>query len=358
MLKTLLLIALGVVLYGGGVFAQDTVAEDAYLSAHHYSFSVTDGFSEKAQQALIEKLSPYKVILLGEGGSHYLRFYEQVQLPLLKFLHEKLAVNAFFMEMGHSSGMVGTRFLRTGDTVFMPGWKPLKESVFWTGMYQYLLPSKGADIACFGIDFENPRNYGKAMRALIPLLPADAPLTALLQSLPQPLNCDKLVEYNKKIKREVEQDTALYRQHLKGQYDDLLLILNNPGSCKDVMKDRNNNLYRRFIEGDKRIGSPRYYGQMGVAHTAKHLRSFAAKLDKDAAFEGKVCVINTYCLECSTPEEEVSNWQLRAVEKDILRLLVKYCQSDFTLFDFTGADKRFEQFRKMGEFILVARHQH
>ncbi|MDB5253439.1 MAG: hypothetical protein JWP27_2608, partial [Flaviaesturariibacter sp.] len=69
------------------------------------------------------------------------------------------------------------------------------------------------------------------------------------------------------------------------------------------------------------------------------------------------CVINTYCYNCTTEKESVSNWQLHKLEKEILEKLLPYCVSDFTLFDFSSDAKVIRKFRDVGQFLIIAKNQ-
>ena len=95
-----------------------------------------------------------------------------------------------------------------------------------------------------------------------------------------------------------------------------------------------------------------------MAHSRLSYGGTATYLNNSTNFKNKVCVINTYCYNCLTPQEQVSNWQLNKIENDITNQLLKYCTTDFTLFDFTDESKQTEKYRKYAEqFLIIAKNQ-
>ena len=53
--------------------AQSDISQ--YLKTHNYSFSLDKGFDDATSDTLKKRLSNYKLVILGEGGSHFLQFY-------------------------------------------------------------------------------------------------------------------------------------------------------------------------------------------------------------------------------------------------------------------------------------------
>src|SRR5262245_16337388 len=73
----------------------------AYLATHHYPFSLEKGFEEPAATVLQEKLAKYRIVLQGEGGSHFLQFYRDLEFMWLYFLNRNFGTHIFFGESGH-----------------------------------------------------------------------------------------------------------------------------------------------------------------------------------------------------------------------------------------------------------------
>jgi len=61
-----------------------------YLNTHCYSFSVKDDFEGALDDKLRQKLNTYKVILLAQGGSHFLQLHKTLDVTWMKYLHEIL----------------------------------------------------------------------------------------------------------------------------------------------------------------------------------------------------------------------------------------------------------------------------
>ena len=113
------------------IHAQDNL--DQYLNQHHFSFSLDKGFDAVKSDTLKQKLSGYKLILVGEGGSHYLQFYKSMRFVWIKFLNENFGLTHFFLEYGHSSDLTCNYYLQTGDTSYVYD----INKTFWKQLYNY-----------------------------------------------------------------------------------------------------------------------------------------------------------------------------------------------------------------------------
>ena len=94
-----------------------------------------------------------------------------------------------------------------------------------------------------------------------------------------------------------------------------------------------------------------------MAHSILLYKNTASYINNAQKFKNKVCVINTYCYNCSTKEEQILNWLLHKIEEDILKQLLKYCTTDFILFDFSESNEITKKFRAYGQFLIVAKNQ-
>ena len=106
------------------------------------------------------------------------------------------------------------------------------------------------------------------------------------------------------------------------------------------------------------MGDSLYFGEFGMAHTVLNTRDLAAIIRHTEPFVDKVCVINLYCYHCSVPGEEISNWPLKQMEKDIQQYFLPLCQSDLTLFDLTEGEELTSSYRKIGQWLIIAKDQH
>ena len=71
-----------------------------YLEKNRYSFSIDTGFDKASVDTLCNKFKDFRLILQAEGGSHYLKFYNKLQLIWTKLLSEKLEMKSIFLEFG------------------------------------------------------------------------------------------------------------------------------------------------------------------------------------------------------------------------------------------------------------------
>ncbi|NIG54264.1 hypothetical protein [Chitinophaga sp. Cy-1792] len=339
----LLLISIAVLITITRSTAQTSPA--AYFGNHHYAFDPVSGFDAPA--AVASRLQPYKVILLGQGGSHFLPAYDELRVPLLQFLHQQLQVNDIFLEFGSTAALLYNDYLTTGNLslikpVKMPSWQ-----MCWEKLHDWRQTDK-VPLHVYGIDFERPSPYLKALRTDFPELMTAIPELKALPDTLQQLACQDIAHINKVLQKSSSAKSA------KDIW--LRLIIENPGSCNDKMKNRNRNMYRQFLRIDSITKASRYFGELGNAHTVKSARNFSWQLDHAPGYENQVAVINTWCQGCTTEVEPVSNWQLAGIEK-LIPLLMPWCTSKYTFFDFTSETDlpEVKKLRTSGEFLLIVR---
>ncbi len=342
------------------IYAQNDL--DQYLNQHHFSFSLDKGFDNTTSDTLKQKLQNYKLVILGEGGSHYLQFYNPLRFVFVKFLNDKFGMTHFFMETGHSTDILWNKFLKTGDTSYLPIYRNQQQLKFWTNLYAYNeTHAKSITILPFGIDFERTYNYCKALKLLVPnSIPSEKIKNSidLIKNANDTLyDCNYILRLNSQLKEELEKNKADFQKYFSTNFDDFELIVNNNGNCKDALKDRNINMAKHLLRFDKVHNDSIYYLQIGMAHSMLLYKNVASYINNAPNFKNKVCVINTYCYNCSTKEEEVLNWQLHKIEADILQQLLPYCTTDFTLFDFSEDNELIQKFKPYGHFLIVAKNQ-
>ena len=95
---------IAILLFASGLPAKAQGDLRHYLDTHHYSFSLDTGFTGAIADTLRTKLAGFRLILQAEGGSHYLNFYEKLELDWLLYLHRSMGLIHFVAEAGASSG--------------------------------------------------------------------------------------------------------------------------------------------------------------------------------------------------------------------------------------------------------------
>ena len=335
---------------------------DNYIKTHHFAFTLDKGFDQRTSDVLRQKLNGYKLVLLGEGGSHYLQFYEPLRFVWTKFLSSNFGLTNFFMEFGHSSDILCNQFLETGDTNYLPKARFTKNKIFWNNLYHYnstLLADKR--VKSFGIDFERTHSYAKALKFILPNKKSSDKINTAIELIAKSndtiTDCGYVQSLNSRIKDILSKNKEDFKNYFNAKYSDFTKIIENNGSCSDAFKNRNKNMAANFLSYDNTFNDKIYYGQLGMAHTVLINKNTAYYINTSQNFKDKVCVINTYCYNCTTTEEDVSNWQLHKIEKDILQKLLQYCTSDFTLFDFSDINEATDKFRKYGQFLIIAKNQ-
>jgi hypothetical protein len=330
-----------------------------YLSTHHYPFSLEKGFEGPLADTLHARLTPYRLILQAEGGSHFLTIYERLELDWLIFLHERMGMTHFIGELGVSNAVLVNKYLETGDRALYP----FHKITFLDGLRQYnqQLPA-GQRLVLTGVDFERPSTYTRGLKLLLPGQPPPETIAAAIELIRQApdsgYDCDGTLHLNERLKETLADHEQDFKAYLGSTYADFEKIVRSNGSCKDPLRNRNGHMAENFLALDREITAPVYYGEFGMAHTIlKNHRLLASIINDSDPFKGKVAVINLYCYNCTTPEEGASNWALKGIEKDILRYFLPFCKGDFTFFDLSGSDPVVAPFRAYGQFLIIAKGQ-
>lgn len=337
-------------------FAQPAV--DAYLAAHRYTFTLDSGFDARTRDSLRTRLGGYRLLLQAEGGSHDLSFYDRLPMVWIAFLNRQFGLTRFFFEGGHSSDVLERQYLHTGDSSFIL----VRDKTFWKDLYAYdqTLSEDRRVTPGGGVDFERARTCVPALkflwkhtaRALPESLRSSDRLIAAASDTTR--NCDTLLALTRALAQELSRHEEDFGTYMGASYTDFVDILRNPGSCKDVYRDRNGHMATRLVDFASGEKDPIYYGEFGEAHTVLNVKgSLGHLVDKTPGWEGKVCTVNLYCYQC-TSDEPVSNWPLKKIEPDILAHFLPLCEGDFTLFDVTGLS----EYSAYGAFLIIARGQH
>ena len=329
-----------------------------YLSTHSYSFSLDNGFDQATTDTLKLKLKNYKLILQAEGGSHDLNIYNKLPVMWVKFLHTNFGLTHLFLEFSHASAVCVNKFLETGDSSFLYA----DNKNYWQ-QYKNLNdnsePSK--QIQFFGIDFNRPSSYLKALKSLLPLSqpPENIQNEILLikNSDTSLIGCDDVLNINAIIKKGILKNKEDFKKYLGDNYADFEKIIESKGTCKDAFKNRNNNIAENFLSFDNDYNDPIYYGELGMAHTILKNKVAASIINNSPKFKDKVCVINLYCYNCTTEKEEVSNWPLKKIDEDIQKYFLPFCTSDFTLFDLSENNELINKYKEYGQFLIIAKNQ-
>jgi hypothetical protein len=326
---------------------------DTYLAGHHFAFSLDSGFDRQTEDTLTEKLKPYRLVLQAEGGSHYLGFYARLPMVWLCFLQKNFHTRRFFFESGYSMQVCTQAFLATGDTAFIS----LRNRRFWNDWRNYNVSLADSDrVLGWGIDFERSPQYIRALQFIFPKANPPSAIADMVKEVraePDTLKECKIVKaMTKSLWASLQKNREAWKQYLGvGAFRDFELMVTNPGSCDDALKNRNQHMASRFLAFTNAEPEAMYYGELGEAHTVlNHSGVFGNLVNAAPGFEGKVATVNLYCYQCTTPVEEVNNWPIRDLEKDILTHFIPYCKPGFTLFDLTGLEK----YRAYGPFLIVA----
>lgn len=117
-------------------------------------------------------LESYKVFINGENHT-YAKSNAELQLKMIKYLHQRAGVKNLLLELGWSRGYIITKYIQTGDTTLLPAiksfsWKYYADLVEGLKQYNHGLPDS-AKITVTGIDVE--RHYSMVLKALSLVLP-------------------------------------------------------------------------------------------------------------------------------------------------------------------------------------------
>ena len=331
----------------------------AYLKTHHYTFTLDSGFDAATRDTLRHKLKAYRLVLQAEGGSHELGFYTRLAFVWIRFLNTDMGLTHFFFEAGHSSDILGNKFLETGDT----GYLVWRIKSFWRTLYPYNTSlAYDKKVHYWGIDFERPQTYVRALKLILPDTPPPSNIAESIDLIRNADNtnwdCDYILAINKQLKKALSKSAASFRQYLGVSYQDFERIVLNGRNCKDPLNNRNDNMAANFLTFAKGSVDSIYYGELGEAHTLLNYRNVGSLINRAPGFEGRVATVNLYCYNCTAEREAVSNWPLRKIEQDILTYFLPYCTGDFTLFDLTGKAPQISSYSAYGPFLIIAKDQH
>jgi hypothetical protein len=330
-----------------------------YLKTHHYYFTLDKGFDQQTTDTLKKKLSAYKLILQAEGGSHDLNIYKKIPLIWVTFLNKYFGLTHVFLEFGHSAAVCANNFLVTNDTSNLYDSSSIE---YWRqySMLNSALPDE-RKVKFFGIDFNRSKSYFKALKKIIPNKQSPENIKssiALIKSANDSLkDCSYLLDFNATLKQDLTINKPDYVTYLGERYKDFERIVMSKGTCNDVYKNRNYNIAGNFLSFDAESNDSIYYGELGMAHTILKNKVAATIINNSLKFKYKVCVINLYCYNCTTNKEQVSNWPLKKIEKDILQYFLPYCSSDFTLFDLSGNIELTKKYSDYGQYLIIAKNQ-
>ena len=342
---------------GLATHAQTNITQ--YLETHHYYFSIDKGFDQETKDSLKRKLSAYKLILQAEGGSHDLTIYKKLPIVWVTFLQRYFGLKQVFLEFEHSSAVCANNYLSSNDTAYLYN---SSSADYWRQYYSLnsTLP-EGNKVKFFGVDFNRPTSYYKALKKLVSNSPPPENIRnsiELINAVNDSLvACDQIIAFNTHLKKDLAINKQAYMAFLGPDYLDFQRIVLSKGTCNDAYKNRSYNIADNFLSFDAETNDSIYYGELGMAHTILSNKVAAAIINNSPKFKGKVCIINLYCYNCSTNKEQVSNWPLKKIEKDILAYFLPFCNADFTLFDLTGNPELTKKYSNYGQFLIIAKNQ-
>ena len=331
---------------------------NGYLKTHHYAFSLDKGFEQPVSDSLKQKLKGYKLVLQAEGGSHSLAFYKRLPLLWIRFLNVSFGLTHFFLESGHSSDILMNKYLQTGDSSYCY----TSDKSFWKSLYAYNLNlPENKKLKYFGIDFERASTYIRALKLILPGAATPEtikPFIDLIKNADDTLkDCDYIININKELRSGISNNKKQFVEYFGVNYSDLERVVLNNGDCKDVHNNRNKNMASGFLSFDQDFKQPIYFGELGEAHTVLINKNTASILNRSVQFKNKVCVVNLYCYNCTTASEQVSNWPLKKIEKDILEYFLPYCNTNFTLFDLSDDIELTKKYNVYGQFLVLVKNQ-
>ncbi len=334
-----------------------------YLEKNKYSFSLDKGFDKQTIDSLKIKFKDFKLILQAEGGSHYLKFYSKLHLLWAKTLSKNLGVRNIFLEFGAPAAVCVNNYLKAGDStkLFTSLYLKNKPNMeLWKPYFDYNKNSN-SKISFFGIDFNRPSSYLKALKQLLPENQPNESISKAIEIIKggdeTNNDCSYILKLNSKLKEDLNNNKQEFMNFIGKNYLDFERIIINEGTCKDERRNRNYNMVDNFLLFDSIVNDNLYYGELGMAHTILKNKVFASILNEKQNFKNKVCVINIYCHNCSTPEEKVSNYPLSKIEDDIINYFLPLCSSDFTIFDLSGSSELVSKYKEYGQFLILAKNQ-
>jgi hypothetical protein len=231
-------------------------------------------------------------------------------------------VHTFVMEWGAGMSTLFDQYLASGDSAkYMAGSRP---GGYWRRFLQALYAYNQAGgrldpIRTIGIDFERPAYYFNVLKNLLPAGPVPAELSKeiqLISTTGDSLDCDAFLTIDRVLKDALTRKREAFKTYFGDHFIEVANILSNQGSCKDVLKNRNPDLKRRFELFNALLGDSLYYAELGEAHVCFAKNGLSGLLDRDSKspFFNRVAVVNVYCYHCHAQGERSEGSSLTAVD--------------------------------------------
>ncbi|WP_438444521.1 erythromycin esterase family protein [Gorillibacterium sp. sgz5001074] len=275
----------------------------------------------KSGLSLLDRdVSKNDLILAGEG--HAIQANTELQLQLIRYLHEKAGIRYIALEMGYSGASLFNEYLSTGDEALLEQlmsatkgtahWNR-SQADFWQDLHAYnqSLPD-GEKLRLVGVDVEH--SLGHSSMYLAKLLKR--------QDLPAAVKADMDrvnelgrsgsgsygpgEEIGRFLLEATDRNKEVYRTLLGEELDGFRLMANNmirvsefkKAKDPEAFRIRENAMYQSFVQQMGRLPEGKVFGQFGGDHILQHERSagrepLASMLSHrtDSPFRGKVLSI-------------------------------------------------------------------
>lgn len=322
-----------------------------YLKTHRYAINLADTNTFAMLPAL---MGSHNVLIHGENASHNLRLYDTLQAALRRQLvrqHLRVAL----IEHGRSMAHLFIGYL-AGDTSVTRLFQP-------AALVPYR-PFRGA--AAFrvaGIDFEQAGPFYLAVKHTLrglnigSLSETSALIGRVTDSSYAGYSEQQFHAFYKKISASFTAQDAALRRELGDRYEPLRYLCTNPNVTKrydnrDPAMVRN--LTDELTPFDTGVA---YYCEIGVAHSRPDERgSMAALLTKDPLLRDRIIVMNTYCDDCRTGKERLSNSRLSCMAGTNLQAFRNAALGSITLYDLSGLTGADAGMQESGTLLLFVQH--
>lgn len=351
---------------------ESTDETSEYLKSNYSAINPEkeDDFSDLA--ILSDDLKDKEIFFTGEY--HGFKANEILNMKFLKYFKEKADFQYYLCELSYSDAYFLNKFLETGEVKILEDiYKPLKGTFAWNKdsynhwkkLYEFnkTLPEP-RKIKVVGIDIEHqPENALLYMTTVLPKKEAPDKIKSNIEGLKKLFqnisnqSHDKLINLCKKLKKDMEVQTEVYKEYLGEDYFGFKLVNDNILYTKEAYSAKENNfnkirdkrIYENFEKVHDNLPKGKYYGQWGVNHIFQREQGDikwvgAAMNEKGSRLEDKILSIVYMYEDCKQMSRTDNNkYTINDFNSNNSSIFDSFIEKNYTLFKLKGENSPFSK---------------
>lgn len=311
-----------------------TAQNESALCINEKMVTAQESGLDSLTMLLTDQLNDKDFYLVGE--SHTMLANNDFQFALIKALHKK-GVYYIANELPHATCFIFNQYLESGDENLLSSLKPHATYELLKKVRAFnLMQPDHARIKYYGIDYLDAKYDYNNLQLSLTIIRGSIPSAGTL--------LDKLIdEYlqkssftaaeisglNQTVSDALRTDSALYRNHFKKYYDDLLLM---SGNIIRYEVNRDKKIFSSFLQLYRQLAlnssaKPKFLAFYGIGHLdnlGKYLLT-----DESSPVRNNVNMIAMHYVNCMAgwTDEKVHTTGIYTVSKKTLKEFEHLCQS-------------------------------